>query len=186
MYLCVSDIATAPDRPSIVNSSLFSWLFPPNSYNAKIPHSSIVVFGQEFEFTEDGILKRPVSKISKTNLTLIEEFENSMHREEPELENFIFALRERFNRKSYSLINCNCNHFAIKLLHFFGVDTEFLENLPAYGSQVLNRSMKVAGKFSNILVKNYKKNEKKQLFCLEATKSLNVKIYNQNFILEKF
>ena len=166
MYLCVSDIATAPDRPSIVNSSLFSWLFPPNSYNAKIPHSSIVVFGQEFEFTEDGILKRPVSKISKTNFTLIEEFENSMHREEPELENFIFALRERFNRKSYSLINCNCNHFAIKLLHFFGVDTEFLENLPAYGSQVLNRSMKVAGKFSNILVKNYKKKKKTALMSL--------------------
>jgi len=65
IYMMISDIARDPDRSSIINSSLFSWLFPQNASGAKIPHSSIIAFGNEYEFTEDGILMKPMPQIQK-------------------------------------------------------------------------------------------------------------------------
>jgi len=64
IYLKISDIARDPARPSVINSSLFSWLFPPNDCGAKIPHSSIIAFENEYEFTEDGIIKRPSPRLT--------------------------------------------------------------------------------------------------------------------------
>jgi len=120
-------------------------LFPENGSGAKIPHSSIVVFQNEYEFTEDGIMKRPARQVSQAAVVQIHHFKNSLKRTPSQLENFVKELRTKFNRQSYSLMKCNCNHFSLKLLHFFGVDTEFLSGLAGYGGDVLSRSVKIAG-----------------------------------------
>jgi len=75
---------------------------------------------------------------------VIHQFENILNRSATDLEQFLKSLRTRFNRSSYSLFSCNCNHFSVKILHFFGIDTEFIQSLPTYGKEVLNRSVKVA------------------------------------------
>lgn len=144
IYLKISDIARDPQRNSLINSSLFSWLFPYNDCGAKIPHSSVMAFGSEYEFTEDGIIKRPLPKVEMSQVVQIHQFENVLHRSTDVLEKFLKDLRLQFNRSSYSLLSCNCNHFALKLLQFFGIDTEFLQSLPGYGREVLSRSVKVA------------------------------------------
>ena len=148
LYLKISDIAKDPDR-SLINSSLLSWIFPANSSGAKIPHSSILVFGDEFEFTEDGIIKKSQNSNSE-KVVQIHEFNNVLERDADELEIFIKIIRSTFNRSTYSLMNRNCNHFALKLLQFFGIDTEFLQALPSYGNEVVTRSAKVAGSVGGI------------------------------------
>jgi hypothetical protein len=108
-----------------------------------------LVFGDEFEFTEDGIIKKSQNSNSE-KVVQIHEFNNVLERDADELEIFIKIIRSTFNRSTYSLMNRNCNHFALKLLQFFGIDTEFLQALPSYGNEVVTRSAKVAGSVGGI------------------------------------
>jgi len=138
VYLKITDIARKGNN--MFNLTVLSWLFPTEE-GAKIPHSSVICFGDEISYCKSGLIRRKFSgQFSQDTITSLIEFDNVLDRTEYDLEYFLDQCKDRFNAKSYSLFKNNCNHFSFKMLHYFGNHTDRLTNLPAYQYKVRDRA----------------------------------------------
>lgn len=61
---------------NMFNLTVLSWLFPTEE-GAKIPHSSVICFGDEISYCKSGLIRRKFSgQFSQDTITSLIEFDN--------------------------------------------------------------------------------------------------------------
>ena len=63
------------DKNVLINHTVLSWLFPKEE-GAKIPHSSVICFGDEISYCKSGMMRRKFFGFAEDTITSLIEFDN--------------------------------------------------------------------------------------------------------------
>jgi hypothetical protein len=89
----------------------------------KVWHSSVVVFGREYEYDDEGLLQNtPGHSPYKANWI---HFACRTHHSQEQLESYINSVSSSYTKESYHVVINNCNKFTKEICRFLCTDPDF-------------------------------------------------------------